>query len=169
MPLFADANQTYLVAIAVIVVVTWMLLMRSQRYFGRQRGGGAEEPRQSGPAAKPPAAGGELPEALARWEVEMHETARKLAAQLDSKMSALQALIADADRAAARLEAAQRGEMQTSPPVDNPPASLPLPSEARRDEIYTLADYGFTPAEIARRIDAPVGEVESVLALRAKK
>ena len=37
----------------------------------------------------------------------MHETARELSAQLDSKMSALQALIAEADRAAARLEAAK--------------------------------------------------------------
>ena len=41
----------------------------------------------------------------AQWEVDMHETARELKAQLDSKMRALQALIAEADRAASRLEA----------------------------------------------------------------
>ena len=47
----------------------------------------------------------------------MHETARELSAQLDSKLSALQALIAEADRAAARLDAAvARASESTQPP-----------------------------------------------------
>ena len=28
------------------------------------------------------------------------------------------------------------------------------------EEIYTLADYGYEPAEIARRVDTPVGEAD---------
>jgi DNA-directed RNA polymerase specialized sigma24 family protein len=39
----------------------------------------------------------------------------------------------------------------------------------RRQEIYTLADYGFPPAEIARRVGSPIGEVELILGLREKK
>ncbi len=34
------------------------------------------------------------------------------------------------------------------------------------DDIYHLADYGFAPAEIARRVGSPIGEVELVLSLR---
>jgi hypothetical protein len=55
----------------------------------------------------------------AQWEVDMHETARELKAQLDSKMRALQVLIAEADRAAARLEAA----LKTRDNTDNTPSS----------------------------------------------
>ena len=32
-----------------------------------------------------------------------------------------------------------------------------------------LADYGFAPTEIARRVGSPVGEVELILGLRAKR
>jgi len=46
------------------------------------------------------------PPDLAQWEVQMHETARDLSGQLTSRISALMALVAEADRAAARLEAA---------------------------------------------------------------
>jgi hypothetical protein len=177
MSLFAEFDQqTTLVVIAVIVVVTWMLLMRSQRYFGRQRSNEPAEPREAKPAPTTPAAHGELPESLSRWEVEMHETARQMAAQLDSKMSALQALIADADRAAARLEAAQSGtslpsgKPQDAPaPAQNPSASLKLPSDARREEVCTLSDYGFAAADIASRIDVPLSEVEAILGARGKK
>jgi hypothetical protein len=167
MPLFADSNQLILVFIAAIVVATWMLMMRSQRYFGRRRAGEPENKWDTKPTPKTPAAQGELPESVARWEVEMHETTRQMSAQLDSKMSALQALIADADRAAARLEAALNGKPQGVPQKET--ASLKMPSEARREEIYTLSDYGFSAADIASRIDAAVGEVELVLGLRGKK
>ena len=176
MPLLADSNQMYLVVIAAIVVVTWMLLMRSQRYFGRRRSSEPADEREAKPAARHPAAAGELPESVARWEVEMHESARQMAAQMDSKMSALQALIADADRAAARLEAAQSGAARLSgkpqdaaAPVQNPAESLKLPSDARREEVYTLSDYGFAAADIASRLDAPLSEVEAILRLRGKK
>jgi hypothetical protein len=44
-----------------------------------------------------------------------------------------------------------------------------LPAERRYEEIYMLADYGFAPTEIARRVGSPVGEVELILGLRAKR
>lgn len=46
----------------------------------------------------------EPPLELVRWEVQMHDTARELKAELDSKMVALQVLIRQAERECQRLE-----------------------------------------------------------------
>jgi len=199
MALFAEFAQVTLVFIAAVAVVTWILLMRSHRYFARQQQ--QDEPASSRWTTKSPAEEPrhhlDAPQAAARWEVQMHDTARELSAQLDSKMSALQALIADADQAAARLEAALARSSGTAPEPAQPAArpgnqaeSLQPPAaddstvttvswsdaagdrsaqDRRREEIYTLADYGFTPAEIARRVGSPIGEVELILGLRGKK
>jgi len=59
---------------------------------------------------------GWIPDDLAQWEVEMHETARQLSAQLDAKLSLLQSLIGEADRVAARLENALDRAHPTLPP-----------------------------------------------------
>jgi hypothetical protein len=50
----------------------------------------------------------EKPLELLRWQVEMHDTARELKAELDSKLSALQALVIMAKRESERLETAIR-------------------------------------------------------------
>ena len=47
----------------------------------------------------------DAPEELQRWQVGMHETARGLSAQLDSKMRALQSMTRSAAQEADRLEA----------------------------------------------------------------
>jgi len=44
------------------------------------------------------------PPAVARWEVQMHETARDLMGQLDSKIAILNQLIGNAEQLAERLE-----------------------------------------------------------------
>jgi hypothetical protein len=153
------------------------------------------------PSANREAASAErpLPGDLAEWEVQMHETARELSAQLDAKLSLLQALTAEADRVAERLEELleradsalssgdQADALRPSPASDREGFSKVkaagaeldcMPAEAgtaegmdrarRREEIYQLADYGFGPAEIARRVGSPVGEVELILSLRQK-
>jgi hypothetical protein len=104
--LFADSLLP-LLAIAGLGMVIAMILMRG----GLRRRRSSDEhwhqvERPSGQRAR----SAPKPDDLASWEVDMHETARALSARLDSKMSALQALIADADRAAERLERAGRGE-----------------------------------------------------------
>jgi len=48
-------------------------------------------------------------------------------------------------------------------------AASRLPADRRYEEIYTLADYGLEPAEIAHRVGSPVGEVELILSLRGKR
>jgi hypothetical protein len=200
----------------VMIVVAGYLFLRSQRYFARHRDDAAFADRPATPSSERQSTA--APQEMARWEVEMHDTARQLSGQLDSKLSALGHLIREADRAAARLEAALSAtrsstlECGGSPPLSVPPdaggasaradageeppanqaralqaggvagepaeppagAAPPLatprpPADHRYEEIYLLADYGFDPAEISRRVNMPMGEIQLILSLRAKR
>ena len=205
---FTDPSFWALVAMA---VAAGLLMFRSNRYYARQRR--AEASRREGdlpggmshacvgmsgssppePCRKPapphmPTQASDMPPGSpgaspGGWEVQMHDTARELSAQLDSKMSALRALVAEADRAAARLEAALERSDGFGPPPTHQAQSLAAAAESRRDsllsnvaprahrheEVYTLADYGYAPAEIARRLGTPIGEVELILSLRGQE
>ena len=48
----------------------------------------------------------DAPVEVGRWEVEMHETARNLMGELNTKIAIVEQLVRDANAAAARLEAA---------------------------------------------------------------
>jgi hypothetical protein len=125
----------------------------------------------------------------------MHETARDLKGELDSKMGALQALIRLAKEETTRLEAAiaeakqlgisacpdtlaelerllEQEACSTADALGNLPRlsnlasdQLVKPAECRQ-KIYSLADQGHSPTSIAERVGATVGEVEMVLNLR---
>jgi DNA-directed RNA polymerase specialized sigma24 family protein len=158
---------------ALMLVMAGFLLFRSHRYFTQQRSNRSPWTSHGRDAVSRPAHPlGDPPEAV-NWEVQMHDFARQMKGELDSKMSALQALIAEADRAAARLEQA----LQNSPTGGNflPTSQADALHSAsssppqRREEIYALADYGLPPNEIAHRTGTPIGEVELMLNLREKK
>jgi hypothetical protein len=193
-----DPSTLFLILLAMAAV---FLLIRTRGRLARQRQQWTMEEAEDRPDDTDPGDArrpGHLPDDLARWEVEMHETARQLSAQLDAKLSLLQSLIVEADRAAARLEEALDRAYPTLPPGSQAESLRPvstsgrddlhLPGDAadtqhcdpseepprttdrtrRHEEIYRLADYGFAPAEIARRVVMPVGEVELILGLREK-
>jgi hypothetical protein len=234
--LIADMTITQWIPLIIVVVVVSFLLMRTSRYFARPK---SAEPSWSSVARRSKerhAPGVNIPQEMANWEVEMHEFVREIKAELDSKMRALQAVTAEADRAATRLEAVLRATgnpanyrerevlaelLRTSPssteatarqepcPAQDRPSEIAkspllfredmakgkqgidlsnLPSsqadslspagvpraehssaQAKKEEIYTLADYGMKPAEIASRVKHPIGEVELILSLRGKK
>jgi hypothetical protein len=134
----------------------------------------------------------QAPREFQRWQVEMHDLARELSGQLDSKLGLLQHLVREADQQAARLEAAieraaSLGITPTSvmstdePPWPtanqasrlssaaasrfDPPTERPTVSR-RHAEIYSLADAGHPSAIIASRVGSPIGEVELILSLR---
>lgn len=131
----------------------------------------------------------DAPRDLQRWEVEMHELARELQAQLDNKISILQQLLCDAGQQADRLEAAvERAAEIGHAPVAIGPNVIPESSaqicttrvdaaatragnlaSRRHAEIYSMADQGLTSAAIAGRVGSPVGEIELILGLRAKQ
>lgn len=105
MYLFAETGFTTLIALAALALTIGFLLLRSHRYFARQQD---MSPiiRVQRPQADQRGHHVGAPEEMLRWEVEMHDIARDLSAQLDSKMGALEHLIREADRVAGRLEAA---------------------------------------------------------------
>ena len=107
MSLFAEFDILTVLILVALAVIILSLLIRWYRYYSRQKGSDAVIVRTARPTREPEDQYRGAPPEVARWQVAMHETARDLSAQLDSKMSALQALIADADRAADRLEAAK--------------------------------------------------------------
>jgi hypothetical protein len=192
-----NLNDPTTLCLILLVGAAAFLLLRTSGKLARQRQRSAttewEGRNRGGPRPDRDLGQGILPGDLAQWEVEMHETARQLSAQLDAKLSLLQALIADASLASERLEDALNRARPVLPPGSQAESLRPiagygrdlseLDSEVaepvlsaddnppadrtrRRDEIYQLADYGFAATEIARRVGSPVGEVELILSLR---
>jgi hypothetical protein len=182
MVLFSEFGNLTSLLLVVLAITAGLLLMRTNRYFAQQRRQAARRVDGGHGHPEAPRRYAQTPEAVARWEVEMHDRAREIAGQIDSKMSGLQSLIAEADRAAARLEAAtaRADELQhlRGHQVDSLGAgaasngsSPPTPSadrSRRHEEVYTLADYGYSAADIAGRLGMPVGEIELILSLRGK-
>jgi len=176
MILLAQSGALTALIVAALGLITAMLLIRTYRNLRRQKQDDAAFVRALRPSRTDAGHHLDAPDEVTRWEVQMHETARKLSAQLDSKMGALQVLIAEADRAAARLETALMSSPDRSEPHPINQMATQRPSEAsdrassrdRREEIYTLSDYGYDAAEIARRIGSPADEVESILASRGR-
>jgi len=211
MAVFGWIEPTSLLVLIFLATVIAVLLFRTQMYFRSNRGDRFGQVGGSNEASGATAHGANLPTAMAQWEVEMHETARRLSAQLDTKMGLLEHLIREADRAAARLEAAlaaqeprqdvgaglsvpgptsagepdrptrplgQAEGLRTASSAqqgtraltqsDSSPCSVP-PTPRPYEEIYTLADYGLEPAEIAQRVGTPVGEVQLILQLRKSR
>ncbi len=194
-----------------LVLTIALVLLRTQRYYARTTSArpSLAPPERTACSPSGPTLGAPTP--MVNWEVEMHDMARQLAAQLDSKIRVLEHLLHEADRAAARLEAAIAAAPSCAPPPEatgspqrpslpldrpiGPPVSQaealkaasstdrapPTPrgaesfagprprADQRYEPIYTLADYGYDPAEIARRTGTPVGEVQLILSLRAAR
>ncbi|HID74950.1 MAG TPA: hypothetical protein EYP56_03030 [Planctomycetaceae bacterium] len=198
--LVAQGNLSTALTLGMLLVVVLWLLFRSHRYYRRLQ---RQRARSTEPSAGENAQRGhhlEAPGELVQWEVEMHELARRLCGELESKMGVLMQLVREADRAAARLEAAvQRARTAEASGRATAGGSSPTPSAPKgpatqaeslkgralrhvdtstavegphvrrsRDEVYVLADYGYEPDQIARRVGIPVGEVQLILGLRQK-
>jgi hypothetical protein len=121
--------------LVVLLVATVFLLVRTriQRADQQKRWAAEEGEERNGLSARgglstPPASSSP---GLAEWEVQMHETARQLSAQLDAKLSLLQSLVAEADRAAARLEDALERTHPALPPGSQAESLLPLEGSLR--------------------------------------
>ena len=168
LPLLAEGNLKHILMCAAILVLTIPLLLRLYRYQSRLKRKGSRLPTRHQPTTpRDPFAN--APDSVIRWEVGMQELARDLKAEIDSKMIALGHLIQDADRAAERLEKALNSTAEVdAESATAPQSSAPkdLENASLRDEVYTLADYGFSVSDIASRLATPVGQVELILRLR---
>jgi hypothetical protein len=130
----SGAQVVFLLGLALVIII---LLVRSKRYF-------RQVTNYQVPAARPPRKS-QPPKAIStpasdfeKWEVEMHDLARDLMGQLDSKIRVLELLIRQADEATERLKAARavtgvRGEGQGAIEETIPPErSRPRESEHLR-------------------------------------
>jgi hypothetical protein len=116
--------------------------------------------------------------------VELSEMARQISAQLDTRALKLELLIKEADEKIARLQGGTPPQdpaivaaAETALAAAAKPSSAPSPrsherespaTESRYQSIYELADRGAGAGEIAQQLDRPRGEIELILALRAK-
>jgi len=188
------AQGIFLVGLALLIVV---LLVRSRRYFRQVMQYQVPRPDAS-PALRQPPQASMPPRDFEKWEVAMHDLARDLSGQLDSKIRILELLIREADKVAGRLETALARSRASSDstresarssaatpngkkPGDQPSPSAPVaaptaivaPSPSavdkpRSDRIYALADAGLSPTTIANQIGSQVGEVELILGIRGQ-
>ena len=183
MLILAELNTATLTFMGAVLLISGILLFQSNRYFSRQTKRRSLSETLHEPKAAPDPVRS-LPHEGQRWEVQMRELARELSARLDSKMGALEQLISEADRAAARLEQALRAARQEAAgekridiaelavaqaPATSPQPGAPSGYQERYEEIYLLSDYGYPAEEIAHRVGSPVGEVELILGLRKKR
>lgn len=173
LPLLAENNVAYFFLIAAILVATLTMLLRLYRYQTGSKRGGPSRPTASQNRPDPRGLRATAPDSIVRWEVEMQELARDLKAEIDSKMVALGHLIRDADRAAARLEEAVAAVHPSADndlaPEEPTPQTQVSENAALRDEVYTLADYGFSVADISSRMATPAGQIELILRLRERR
>lgn len=119
--------------------------------------------------------------------VDLHETAREIAAQIDNRYAKLDVMVRYADERIRKLEALQSqlaggaSTAVTVPPEQNvsaaaanrpvisaDPAPSSPPTDPAHQEIYTLADSGKSARDIAQAINRPTGEVELILNLRSR-
>jgi hypothetical protein len=201
MALLAELTGGSLFLVIFVVVTAFVLMLRTQRQLKQSPKSKPKPASAKGldkAACRPGSQEMKVQRDVERWEVRMHDLARELSAQLDSKISALEHLIQDAERQIVRLD-----ERLSRKPQGNPEAaihadrsaSLPAPhittqaaalaanslvgqlaqqstsrpsKERRFDEVYALADAGHAPAVIANRVGSPVGEIELILSLRKR-
>lgn len=128
----------------------------------------------------------DAPVEVLRWQVEMHQTARDLKAEIDTKLVALQAITRLAHEERQRLEAtiehARRMGIESRDVLDtienlasDPAAAADLPSLATARQLpldhplaaraRELSVAGHSAASIAEQMTIPIGDVELTLSL----
>lgn len=127
---------------------------------------------RAGASAPGNASAARAAEGVGSLMADAEELTRRLAAVMDDRAARLESLLTRAEHAAARLE----GALGIAQPHGSDPAHAEAKPGARsigatddpvNREIYSLADEGLEPVEIARRLEEHVGKVELILALRA--
>ena len=131
MTLLAQTGAPTAIILGGLALVIGWLLLRTHRSFRRQRGSDTTLVHTARPTREPQGHNLGAPDEMLHWEVRMHDTARELSGELDSKMRALRVLIEEADRAAARLEAATRS-VQPAPLYYQIPRRLSLAGKPLR-------------------------------------
>ena len=140
-----------------LILAFTALRIRSNSLSRQQR----QRPQAPVPATVRPEQVRAMAEELSALLSEVQETARRVAAQIENRASALELRLAEADEKIRQLEALRRDldSVAATPSVAT--------ADTRHARVYDLADRGHTAREIAQQLDMPPGEVELILNLRA--
>ena len=108
---------------------------------------------------------------LEQLMVEVEQLAKRFANQLDAKALQMEKLLADADERISRLQQLGQPEPEaagsSAPPVaDRPPTAAPPNADPKAQQVYSMADAGLNPVDIAEALNEQIGNVELILALR---
>jgi len=150
------AQMLFLLGLGLVIAI---LMLRSRRYF-RQVSRHQASPTPPPPKRKPTHPPG-APREYEQWEVAMHELARDLSSQLDSKIRVLELLIREANQAAGRLETAVKragGEAsRAAPQLSSQPSMQPSvqPSPPRESVAARQADPPQRPATQSKSAGRP--------------
>jgi hypothetical protein len=177
-----DSTQWFVLVVGVLA--TCYVVMR-----GRVKAGRTKDPFNRKPVPMGVSQQKQIERDMGGLMVQMLETARHMAAQLDTRAARLEVLMKEADAKLAALKTAAAtapARIATSEPssaVDEaradraddadeapvaPQVKPETPPDPRHGEIYALADQGRSSGEIARQLNRPNGEVELILALRSR-
>jgi len=178
------SNASWGTLAAGVLLMIFFLVKRSRGYIRRTRRGSHDK---HPPLVEPDRDTILLdaPPEILRWQVGMHDTARELKAELDSKISVLMATMRLAREESERLEAAiQRAEQlgisscrdtlseieRIAEESDLTTGRLPTIVESSLEQhharILALADAGCGAQAIADRLGIPRGDVELMLSVR---
>jgi len=172
-----DSYLPYLMFFGGLILLIWILMRRNWR--GQMKARKARGKDDSYLVSNPrpdnqpwTMSGG--PAELNKWQVEMLERTRELQAEIDTKLLILQRTLLKID--AAELPPPEREQIETTlresrQLVDNGSPNFQAVSEllcdeAKRAEIYKLADQGLPPAEIAQQTNLDPYAIEMILNLR---
>ncbi len=124
MPVLADVGSATFALVLALAVTIGLILWQTQRQWSRTYG----RWRYREELEEPSFHSGVTAEELARWEVRMHELARDLQGQLDTKIALVAELVAEAQRASRKLEELLQQAGSFVREVSAPP---PFPSQAQ--------------------------------------
>ncbi len=143
------------VVIVVAALALCFILLRRNSRRAERSNAEARDPVRQRPAGRgdgeqqPPRGGAE------QLLVDLREIGREIEGRIETRIQYLTGLLAEADRTIERLTSAAAAARDRAVSGDDP----------RKAEILALAREGVEAVEIARRLDAPLGEVELVLGL----
>ncbi|MEM1012983.1 MAG: hypothetical protein AAGI46_12280 [Planctomycetota bacterium] len=155
-----------------VLMLVWLMVLRPAKEKRKKRRG--DPLAKSASAARSLATERSTERQMASLVLELESLSRRMGGEMDTKAAKLEQLIAQADAAADRLEAAAStsAPAQAKAIVDkvvagqSGPADSGLAAIAAHRDIYALADAGESTDVISRKVNRPTGEVELILALR---
>ena len=164
------SNGMFLAGIVLLILI--MFRRSYRRHSPRKECSSDPVPRRKSVLAADRASS-EPPDDVVKWQVEMHELARTLKAELDTKMRLVQLLIGQArvesdrlQQLLAVLDPSRIAPFETGGSDQGP--AMPGDVHPQQSAINALTDSGHSPQDIAARLGVPLGEVEFLLSLRTR-